>query len=372
MLEIDDETLNNAMAALGLVPVDLLDMSNLTKLVAFINGADVSDLLTNESMMLDFKEISEGIANIDWESLTGMTMEDFVSQLDAIMNDVSLITEDDVSLMPEDNVNDISLAEDLPTGNKVEVEYVVLSSKENNEDVSEDTNLLGGKADINQNQEVEKNLSSDGSLLNDEADNTSTGQMQSSKVSDLRGHEDVTNNQTGFIQNLNQAVNDAVQVTETRQADMQQTIDIVNQVVEKIKVTVGTDNTAMELQLNPESLGKVLLSVASKNGVMTASFTVQSDEARLALESQMYTLKENLESKNLKVEVVEVQIADTDFSQRNQTGSEDQKNPNNGNGKQMRYSFEEDNEEQSISDVESEDIRKKVMHDSGNSIDFTA
>ena len=372
VLEIDDETLNNAMAALGLVPVDLLDMSNLTKLVAFINGADVSDLLTNESMMLDFKEISEGIANIDWESLTGMTMEDFVSQLDAIMNDVSLITEDDVSLMPEDNVNDISLAEDLPTGNKVEVEYVVLSSKENNEDVSEDTNLLGGKADINQNQEVEKNLSSDGSLLNDEADNTSTGQMQSSKVSDLRGHEDVTNNQTGFIQNLNQAVNDAVQVTETRQADMQQTIDIVNQVVEKIKVTVGTDNTAMELQLNPESLGKVLLSVASKNGVMTASFTVQSDEARLALESQMYTLKENLESKNLKVEVVEVQIADTDFSQRNQTGSEDQKNPNNGNGKQMRYSFEEDNEEQSISDVESDDIRKNVMLDSGNSIDFTA
>ena len=127
----------------------------------------------------------------------------------------------------------------------------------------------------------------------------------------------------------------------------------------------------MELQLNPEHLGKVLLSVASKNGVMTANFTVQSDEARAALESQMYTLRENLESKNLKVEVVEVQIADSDFTQRDQTGSEDQKNPNNGNGKQMKFSFD-DEEDENVSDVQSDDVRKKVMLDSGNSVDFTA
>ncbi|MCI5588169.1 MAG: hypothetical protein MR384_09860, partial [Lachnospiraceae bacterium] len=40
VLEIDDETLNNAMTALGLVPTDLLDFSNLIKLVAFIDGGN--------------------------------------------------------------------------------------------------------------------------------------------------------------------------------------------------------------------------------------------------------------------------------------------------------------------------------------------
>lgn len=46
---------------------------------------------------------------------------------------------------------------------------------------------------------------------------------------------------------------------------------------------------------------------------MTAVFSVQSEEARAALESQMYTLRENLELRELKVDAVEVNVSDFDF-----------------------------------------------------------
>ena len=99
---------------------------------------------------------------------------------------------------------------------------------------------------------------------------------------------------------------------------MQQMIDIVNQVSEQIRTQVTPDTTSVEMQLNPENLGKVVLNVVAKNGVMTATFQVESDEAKHALESQMYTLKENLEAKNIKVEAVEVQVSDFSFGQSNQ------------------------------------------------------
>lgn len=38
--------------------------------------------------------------------------------------------------------------------------------------------------------------------------------------------------------------------------------------------------------------------------MMTANFTVQTEEARLALESQMYQLRDTLEQKEIKVEAV--------------------------------------------------------------------
>src|SRR5690606_38782766 len=77
-----------------------------------------------------------------------------------------------------------------------------------------------------------------------------------------------------------------VQVTELR--------EIANQIIEQIKVVVSQDHTSMELQLNPENLGKVNLSIQSKDGMMTAQFVVENELTKEAIESQMFTLKNTL------------------------------------------------------------------------------
>ena len=111
--------------------------------------------------------------------------------------------------------------------------------------------------------------------------------------------------------------------------------------------------------------------VSSKNGVMTAVFSVQSEEARAALESQMYTLRENLELRELKVDAVEVNVSDFDFSHSDQqTMNGDQSKADNGNGRQMKFEFE--SSEEAVSNEEKEAVRKQVMRDNGSQIDFTA
>ena len=129
VLEIDDETLNNAMTALGLVPTDLLDFSNLIKLVAFIDGGNSAfDMLTNESMMLDYKELSAEISSIDWESLTGMSMEEFKAQLDKMMTDVDMLSDTDISG---------EMTEDIPESDNIKVDVIVDNKVQSTEDTTE-------------------------------------------------------------------------------------------------------------------------------------------------------------------------------------------------------------------------------------------
>ena len=63
---------------------------------------------------------------------------------------------------------------------------------------------------------------------------------------------------------------------------------------------------------------------------MTANFTVQNEEARAALESQIISLRENLEQRNLKVDAVEVSVSDFTFSQSGQADTGDQKGVQSG------------------------------------------
>ena len=157
------------------------------------------------------------------------------------------------------------------------------------------------------------------------------------------------------------------------QVNMQQMIDIVNQVVEQIHSSMEDSATTLEMQLNPESLGKLLLTVTNKNSVMTASFTVQTTEAKIALESQMATLRDSLEQKNLKVEAVEVSVSDFAFSQSGQADTGDQKEFSRGNGRRARFKYDDGDEEEAVdAKNEAEQVRRSVMRDSGSSIDYTA
>ena len=104
---------------------------------------------------------------------------------------------------------------------------------------------------------------------------------------------------------------------------------------------------------------------------MTANFTVQSEEAREALQSQMYTLREALESKELKVEAVEVEVSDFAFSENNQFGTEDQKQFEKGNGKTFKFDSDKEESEETAEDGKTSGRTVRRL-DAGTSIDFTA
>lgn len=393
---MDDEMLSNAMSALGLVETDLLDTSNLAKLVLMLNGSsDMTDLLANEYMMSQFNDISDALKDIDWEALTGMSQEEFMPILENMTADESLATDSSsmagmaqsadmnagaqqtensipvtVEYAEEDNTVTVRQAADTDV-----VQAAVKETAVNQTDGStqkEDTGIVSD----NKGQVVntENGTEQSGNFNQNTDSQTTGGQVEQSVQTETRTpvHNEVLNGTEGFLQNLSQAVADITGETVPQQTNMQQMIDIVNQVVEQIKVTLGKETTSMQLQLNPESLGKVLISVSSNHGVMTANFTVQTEEAKEALQSQMYSLREALESRSLKVDAVEVEVSDFAFSQSSQADAQNQKEFEKGNGRRFRFNFDDSSEDEdsTISNVQSQE--RKARPNLGSSIDFTA
>ena len=384
VLGIDDDTFANAMTALGLSPIDLLESNNLAKLVLFVNGSnDFTDLLTDENMLNQLNELSDILGNLNWEDLTGMSKSDVLEGVEDF--NAKTQTESDVFTEDAPDLAQDTAVDAADSGNTSENVSAEEESAANTNNVSTEKKSAQGETTVNTSDnssdtkvEVSVTKSEESSSQQSSYSSQSEDDMSEVTHDQTISEDDVTTDnqhtvRNDFIQNLNQAVNDAVQVAKPESVRMQQMVDIVNQVVERIKVSIGTESTSMEMQLNPEHLGKLLLNVSSKNGVMTAVFSVQSEEARAALESQIYTLRENLELRELKVDAVEVNVSDFDFSHSDQTMSGDQSKADNGNGKQMKFDFDDEaSSEEMISNEEKEAVRKQVMRDNGSQIDFTA
>jgi len=348
----------------------------------FMDGKDV--FKQNEEQLAIFRRRQVGLVyqfynlipvldvveNINWEELTGMSKEDFATALANSMQQ-SDIEDENLMTTVSDGETFSVIQEDASDG-QVNVQTDV---SDNITDVSD--NITDAKQDVTVVVEKNQSEAEPGSAQTD----SDAGKNMSEEIAESTLSDDdavssrQTNVQNNFIQNMEQAAA-SVEQTQSARPDtvrMQQMVDIVNQVVEKIKVSLGTESTSMEMQLNPEHLGKVLLNVSSKNGMMTAVFSVQSEEAKAALESQMFTLRENLELRELKVDAVEVNVSDFDFSRSDQAMDGGQSKADDGNGKQMKFDFGDDSSDESaISNEEKEAVRKQVMRDNGSQIDFTA
>lgn len=382
-LGIDEETFEAAMAELGFVPADLLQAANLQKFVLFLNGGEEpTDILMNETMMADLHALTEVLQGLDLEELTGMSPEEFSDILENYMKQSEETGNEIVSDYPEQQTeqkqqgipveemtdSEASASEEADRTESVPVTVVREAVQE---ETGEQEEVLESPEETAKGQ-TSANGDNGESLENSEQEDAMFSKSEYGKADTVKQPSaEMAAGGTAFQQNLTGRVNASVNST----PPMQQMAEIVKQVVEQIRLTLQADSTTMELQLNPESLGKVLLTVSSKEGMMTANFTVQTEEARIALESQMYSLREALEQKDLKVDAVEVTVSDFEFTQTGQNDGEDQKNMDQGNGKSLQFKFrqaeDEVQDEVSVED-EAERVRRSVMRDTGGSIDFTA
>lgn len=141
--------------------------------------------------------------------------------------------------------------------------------------------------------------------------------------------------------------------------------EIVNQLTEQIKVSISPAHTSLEMTLNPENLGKIALNISSKDGVMTATLHTSNEAAKEAIESQLITLKETIESQGIKVEAIEVTVSSFAFSQSKdaETGKE---NAGASSGKKRSYRVSETDDVEATSGTEAPEIMQ------GSTVDFVA
>lgn len=331
-LNVPVEAVKESIENLNLDVTDVLDTKNIPLIVADVNNlSDVSEIMMDENLSEDVKEL---IGEVN-ETLDGLARE-IGSTVEELKADI-----------------------DRFAGERMSTDY---SNRSYNESETVTETRIDSAANPTPVIEVEgKNNTGDDTQGRAKSDGDS-------------GNNNTLNFAQTVIDNL-KAVTEA-RVNENT-SDFGRTIsaqDIYEQVMSNLKLTMKADMTQMEMELHPASLGNVRVQVAAKDGVITASFTTENESVKAALETQVLTLKNQLEEQGIKVEAVEVTVGSHAFERNLSENGEGSGNPEGENNKSKPRSI--DLSRLSEDDIESlgdEDrVTADMMAREGNTVNYLA
>ena len=332
---ISEDAVREAMDALGMTDVSLLDAKNLKSLmVELTEGADDMSLLTDGDFYQSVMEALGTLEDIAGEvqEETGMSQEEFNA---AVMEVQKRLAEE----VPEE-VQEVSV-QDLQEGENTDSEAVKLSVQ---------------KPELMENARTETVAQKDAPKQED------TGK----------------NSESPFMGNSYQAQNVEQQAQALKAAEaekaflMTDTQEIMDQILDYMKVSVKPELTSLEMQLHPESLGTLHIQISNKEGAVTAQFIAQNESVRAVLESQMMELRENLEQQGVKVEAVEVTIAQYSLD-RNPDGNEassDQGRRGRKGVRNLNLGEIDLDEEEDL--TEEERLTAEMMQSEGSTVNYMA
>lgn len=327
-LSVSEEELEQMMDSLGISDADLFSQAGISELILGFAGAEsVVDLLTNEEA---------------YDMLTQLTdfAEDLIGNL-----------EEDFQISKEDLEN---LLKEL-SGEATE------------------------EADVLETKQIMSESSSDEEMVL----HTETEVSEITKEP-IRENEGETNSETGERQMFGGVTNgaNAIHVTNSSNAvtafqdalgmqDMS-TQEIYDQIAEYMRSNISADTSEVEMQLNPENLGKLNIHLTSKQGEVSAHFIAQNEVVKAVLETQMLQLKEQFEQQGMKVDAIEVTVASYSFDQGMNEEQGDGTREANAARKTVirRLNLNEDLTEEMLS--EEEQIAVEMMTANGNTVDFKA
>ena len=323
VLQVSRDELISTMDELGMNMLDLLDESNIPKLaVAMTEGADELSLMTDENLFADVKELMSQVKELV-SKLSG--------ELDITPQQLNELLQEVPEQLPEQNITKEAA---LDNGSPVEIV---------DETTKEELPIQTAAQPAKQEQPKEQNSGNE--TFNFAQNVAEQLKAAAAKLTQPQGTTYTTDTQA-----------------------------IMNQVQDALKLIMKDDSTEMEMQLHPASLGNVRVQVAAKDGVITASFTTQNEAVKAALESQIVTLKENMNEQGIKVEAVEVTVASHAF-ERNLSGDDNASNGQHPEKKKTvrRINLSELSDGYDEALMEEEDIiTADMMKQNGNTVDYTA
>jgi len=301
-LEVSEEELLNGALELDLSPADLLDTDSLRELFLNLKNVEEGDLITDENLLESFNDIMTDITELIEES--GINEEEFFGSLENLVSDA----ETPILKTPEfeEVLNSYLAAEASEAPEMTETPEFTVQI----EDLRTETPKEAAPEAIELTTETETKAV-------ETAPETENEQH-------FEGRED--GNEKGFVQ-ANDFVKTLAREVEANTEPVQQNTfrdlyDISGQTIDQIRVRLSDEASHMEIQLTPEHLGKVEVNISSKNGAVTAELTAHSEAAKRALEAGLEDLKTALNDTGLKVENVEVTLADYGFRQRDDQNGE--------------------------------------------------
>lgn len=342
-LNVTEEEILQAMENLGLTDASLLTKEGMTDLVMELTGISSSvELLTNGEIYASLQNLLQVS-----ETMKVELQQDFRITEEQLKELLTQLENSNLSEQPETLNVDVEATEETSTDTKQ----------------SEVTTEVGQETETETQPVKTEVIQENGNMSGQENGTTSdnganAGTEASVQVNTITEAASVNETATAF---------DSLAGT-----GEPSTQEIMNQITEYIKVNAKANVTEMEMQLNPESLGKIQIHLTAKEGAVSAQFIAQNDVVKAAIESQMIQLKESFEQQGIKVNAVEVTVSSHAFDQNMQNDNHEQTGDAKASKKMIirRLNLNEELVEEELS--EDEKLAADMMAANGNTVDFMA
>lgn len=325
-LDVSDEDIAKAMEVLGITDNDLLSVVKVTELVSALTGADSITLITDDDMSGKLTSVLDAV---------NTAQEDIADMLNTDVDDAVLVVRTDAVVKKDTDETVVKNTD---------------SSITDNQSVSETESL----SDV-----LAAKVTAQGSSKNEESTGEHTGEHTGEQNHNTQSYGGVADS---IIQSMKDSFADIVTEDTSRVSEA----DIVNQVIDQIKLSSGRELTSIEVMLNPERLGSVHVTVTAKNGILSAQIAAQNEQVKTALENQVTALKENFQNQGIKVEAVEITVMTHQFEAGQNFGQNEseRKQSEQKINKKLNLSDYMDDEDETVS---AQDIRRKDSIQNGNS-----
>jgi flagellar hook-length control protein FliK len=375
-LNVDETEVENALAELGMTAFDLLIPQDLAQAVSQISGQeDPAELLMNAQ----FVDLMQDMSKVGAELLATLDMEpdqltELVAQMDILEEPVQL-TDGEAELLTTaaeqprvqtaeqivqpQQLDRTEAPEDmqLPTEEESAPEYTVAGADE------------AQQSGQNENEDGGQQPTEDGAPEQESTVSRTPAQTRAEAKTDPQ--------QSPVSFNVAENITEEIAAPEENAQSYLSidTMDLIEQIAENVRVNISEGTTSMEMQLNPENLGKIYLQVSAKEGVINANIAASNEAVRAALEAQVADLRQSLDQAGVKVDAIEVTVASHEFEQNlEQNAGREQRE---GEREQEQASHRRNINLSSMDGLtgvmsEEEALVAQIMRDNGNSVDLTA
>lgn len=365
-LGVDEEAVRTAMEILGITAFGLMDPQNLAQLTVELTGASTPEDLLLQSQFVDLMQ--------DMQSISGELMD----QLDLMPEEMQELLAQMDTLETPQVLEDASFAEVMNQAAEQNAQPDVTVNADNvqaDENVDTDASIQPGDANVAEAVAEEAKQSGQFSSDNDGSNAENLAQRENEVHTANRTDAHVTEQTPEMVFTTDQILNESmVQAEDTSYLPID-TMDLIEQFAENVKVTVAENASSMEMQLNPENLGKVYLQISSEQGSVRAQIAASNEAVKAALEIQVAELRETLERSGIKVDSIEVTVASHEFERNLEQGQS--REFEEGQRQQEQQSQRRNINLSSLDELsslmtEEEALVAQIMKDNGNSVDLTA
>lgn len=362
-LDISEDELNNAMQLLGLTAMDLLNPANLSALYCEVTGnaSDPQALVLNADFTALFNDVSQVASENDAQL-------DLLSQLTA---------SDDGEILDADIVSSADTTEKT-----VDSSYddTAASGQNINDTADEAVKVYDGSTQDSSYQNSDEGTSSgktgNGITSDENAEKTQVDSSFDDSGERVLHHDDGAHSDNSVLHaSVSEQLNTdtSFEMSQSQSRSRVDTTDIIRQIVDSMSISNTTEESAINLQLTPESLGRMYINVSQKNSEISARIAVSNEAVKEALQTQMVNLKEALNNSGIRVNEVEITVASHEFERNLEQGaandSRQQESTNSYNGSNSSDSGIDGD---MMQDRAEERLVTQIMRDNGNSVDFTA